>query len=521
MKAIRTLLFLLIILGAASGANAQQPDKKDAVKKLKAADGLFEYQDYNSALKLYKQVYVTDSMNALLNYKIGVCMFNLRNQRQGAARYFMKAKNAGIDEAYYYLGSLYHLDYKFDDAIDAFAKYRNTNQLLSISDSTRKQLVWTSSYAKKMTLNRNNITIDNLGQNINSPFPDYVPLISADESILIFTSRRSNSTGRQLDPNGEYFEDIYISRRSNDGQWPAPVSISKNLNSEGHDACVALSADGEQLIVYKTSEDLASGDLYLSTYNGKDWTIPEMMGSDINMEGTIEASASFAADNSALYFSSDRPGGRGQKDIYRVVKLPDGTWSKATNLGKVINTPYDEDAPFIHPDGKTLFFSSKGHLTMGGYDIFKTEFDEETGTWSTPQNLGFPVNTVDNDIYFVVTTDGQTGYYSSNKPSGFGHTDIYKINMPEQNFGVKAYHGIVMNENNEPLYAKVNIMEEGTKEIISVYRTNKATGKYLMILSPINNYLYSIEVPGYEPVQGKLEFPGQVLRTKMKKLQNN
>ncbi len=512
-----TLLILAVLPAYLSG---QITDKKDFNKKMKSANALLDFGDYPNALKIYQELYPQDSTNSLLSYKIGVSMYNLKKYKSGSLRYFEKSK-VQVPESYFYLGNLYHLDYRFDEAIESFSKFSNTHDLKpEVSDSVLNHLKENSAYAKKMMLNKSNITIENLGKGINSIYPDYVPLISADESMLIFTSRRSNSTGGLLDPYGEYFEDIYISRKES-GAWTTPQSISNHLNGNGHDACVALSPDGQNLIVFKTSEDLLAGDLYLSTFNGADWTIPEKLGSDINTEEGIEPSASFSADNNALYFSSNREGGQGGKDIYRVVKLPDGTWSKASSLGNVINSAHDEDAPFIHPDGKTLYFSSRGHQNMGAYDIFRSKFDDETGTWSAPENLGYPVNTVDNDIYFVLSANGKTGYYSSNKPQGLGYTDLYKINMPESNFNVAAFSGQVLGENNEPVHAKITVRAEGTQEVIAVYRTNKLTGKFIMILSPIGNYTFTIEAPGYQEKSGKVDFTKEIFAEKLKKFQNN
>jgi len=519
MKKVKKLVGLFIFLVIPSLVIAQVKDEKDFVKKLKSAANLYAINDYNNALKIYTILYQFDSTNKEVAFNTAICIYNLKTNKQESLRYFIKAKALGYSEASFFIGKLYHLNYKFDEAALEFANYKNINNLFAVPDSELTRLKASCIYAKKMMLNKNNVTIENLGDVINSEYSDYVPLISGDESILIFTSRRNNSTGQMLDPNGDYYEDIYISKKEN-GFWTSPKSISKGINTEGHDACVAISADGENLIVYKTSEDILSGDLYISHFTGKDWTIPEILGSDINTYEYIEASASISSDNSTLYFSSNRPGGNGQKDIYRVVKLPDGTWSKAINLGKSINTPYDEDAPFIHPNGKTLYFSSRGYQTMGGYDIFRSTYDEETETWSEPINMEYPINTVDDDIYFVLSANGKTGYYSANTPNGFGSTDLYKINMPDHDFKVLAFSGRIIDEADEPVIAKVTVREKGTEDLVGVYKTNKFTGKYLMILSPIKNYVYKIEAEGYPPITGNLLLNEDIL-TRMKKLQDN
>lgn len=511
---------LLIVSFFGTCVNGQVKGSKEAVKKFRAAEAVFSFSDYRSALKLYKELYHADSLNGKLALRIGACMYNLRMHKEQSRPYFERAMKAGEAESYFYLGNLYHLAEDFEKSRSFFEKYKAAKLGNEYYDSIVNHMIKCSLYAEKMKAKSNRITIENMGKGINSSYPDYVPLISADESTLIFTSRRDNSTGRLLDPNGEYFEDIYVSRKV-DGNWTSPKSISKNINTEGHDACVALSADGEQMILYKTSEDLMSGDLYITSFTGKDWTEPVLLGSDINTEEGVEPSASFSADNNALYFSSNREGSLGGKDIYRVVKLPDGQWSKASNLGNVINTQYEEDAPFIHPDGKTLYFSSHGFNNMGGYDIFKTVYDENDNTWSIPENLGYPINSVDNDIYFVLSVSGKTGYYSSKKSKGLGETDIYKINMPDTDFNLQAHDGVVLSETGEPLVAKVTVTEEGRSDVVGIYKTNKLTGKYLLILPP-GTYQITIEADGYATHTSVTDFSGDGNHNaRLKKLQTN
>lgn len=501
MKQLVKYGILLVMIFFTLNSFAQK--KRKQARELKKANALFEKKDYVNAVKKFEKIYSKDSSNAALNYKIGVSIYNQKDVKLQALPYFEKCDPKQFPEVLFYKGNLYHLLQRFNDAVNSFTAY-NKIAVKENDSAFTVMLITKALTAERMIKSPLNIVINNMGSTINSSYPDYVPLLSADGSTLIFTSRRSSSTGKLKDLNGDYMEDIYISNKKGK-EWTEPVSISKNINTDLHDACVALSADGQQLIVYQTSEDLMSGDLYLSKYTGKDWTKPEIMGSDINVDDAVEASAAFSPDNNMLIFSSDRPGGFGGRDLYRVVKLPNGNWSKALNLGSTINTPYDEDAPFIHADGKTLYFSSQAHENMGGYDIFKSELTEDS-TWSKPENLGYPINTVNDDIYFVLTVNGDKGYFSSQEDVSFGGTDIYSIDIPEQNFGLAVVSCKLFGTDNSPLQAAITLNENGSSTLSGMYKSSKETGKFIMIVSPIRKYIVNIQADGYLPYSKELLF---------------
>lgn len=512
-------LYILLLTITANSLFSQGSNDKELARKMKVADDYYDFYDFRNALKAYQEIYPLDSLNPRLNYKIGISIYSLRRKQETAIPYFERAAAKNVFDAYYYLGQLYHLTLRFDEALAAYNKYKSCPGEKRFSDKEIERQIIITNTAEEMMKKPARISIVNMDDPINSSYPDYVPLTSADESVMIFTSRRPGSTGNLLDPNGEYFEDVYISYRMDDG-WTEPKSISPNINTNGHDACVALSANGEKLFIYRTNEDLTAGDIYISKLEGREWSVPEKLGPDINTEEGWEPSASISADEEAFYFSSNRAGSLGEKDIYRVVKLPNGQWSLATNLGSVINTPYDEDSPFIHPDGKTLYFSSKGHKNMGGYDIYKTVKDEN-GVWSEPENLGYPINTVDNDIYFVMNVSGTVGYYSSARDGGKGETDIYALKMPENEFNLTAVKGTVLSEDkDEPVMAKITLVDEETKEVLE-YKTNKLTGKYLLIITPGVNYQILVEADGYYPYNDQVNSGNKNIVTRLKKSENN
>lgn len=444
---------------------------------------------------------MVDTNNAHSIFKLAVCMYQIRKYKQQSLPYFEKAKLLGMAESNYYLGNLYHLNMKFDEAVTAFEEYKNIpgkSRVLGTNQET-DLLINKCRIAREFIQFPAKATIENIGSIVNSEYPDYVPVISADESILIFTSRRKGSTGNQTDPFGEYFEDVCISEKK-DEQWASPKSISANINTATHDACVGLSADGELLFLYRTSKDLLSGDLYSSVFDGKDWTVPAKLPAPINSEKYTEPSIAVSADGQTIYFSSNRPGGYGKKDIYKVAKLPTGEWSQALNLGPVINTAEDEDALFIHPSGKTFYFSSKGHKNMGGYDIFKSVLGAEDN-WSEPENLGYPINTTDDDIYFVLSTDGKRGYFASVRPDSYGSSDIYIAHFPDEELNLKVYKGMVVSADSadKPIAAKITLFDSKTNKVEGIYNTNQLTGKFIMIISADKEYNIRIEAQGHLP----------------------
>jgi hypothetical protein len=281
-----------------------------------------------------------------------------------------------------------------------------------------------------------------------------------------------------------------------DGKWGTPKNLGAPINTNTHDACVALSFDGNQMIIYRTSNDLLTGDLYLTRTDFVGWTNPVKLGAEINTP-FIETSACFSTDTSVIYFSSNKPGGFGGKDIYRIKKLPNGRWSMPMNVGPTINTDKDEDSPFLHPDGTTLYFSSKGHNTMGDYDVFKTILNPETFAFSAPENLGFPVNTVNNDIFFVLNANGTHGYYSSVKEETYGGSDIYMIDTRFGDNDLKVKQGKVM-YGNEISKAKITLIDIESKQVSGIYNASSKTGKFIMVMNPVKSYKAIIEEDGFQ-----------------------
>lgn len=484
--------FLFGFLAISLSAFSQTIDIKKIISQ---ADGKFEIQDYFGAEKLYSEAYKIDTANATVNYRLGVCNFELKDYKL-AEKYFLKTTSNISLELFRYKAAIAHADLKFKKAINFYNGYKIINGKKDLTNEEVNRLINQSLYAEEQIKTPRNVQIQNIGATINSKYDDYVPLIPADEQSMIFTSRRPESTGQKLDPNGRYFEDIYYSKKTG-SIWEKPKQLNNLINTETNDASAGLSPDGQLLFVFRTNPDLISGDLYESRMGLNDWEKPTKLSSSINSED-IETSASITANDKIIYFSSNRPGGFGGKDIYKVERLPNGTWSKAQNLGSSVNTEFDEDAPFIHSDGKTLFFSSTGHQNLGGYDIFKTKVGED-GNWTFPENIGYPINTVNDDIFYVVAADGKTGYYSSSQQGGYGGQDIYKVLLKDEFEQLHVIKGEIYDGNSKPLEAKITLIENETAKVQGIYKSKATNGKFILLVEQDKTYNCVIQAEGYHP----------------------
>lgn len=411
----------------------QKDGFSDAVKEIKLGDFHFfdgTNADLPLALSHYLKAQEFNPYSSVLNFKIGVCFLN-SNKKFNSLEYlkFAYKVNPEVDENIkFYLAQAYQLHSEFDTAIVFYREFKD-----GIREGDEAQRFFIN---KKISECRNGqklkaepirVWIDNLGDSINTEYPEFSPVISADNRVLFFTARRPDSYGGKVDQTGYHFEDIYVASRSYGGEWSSAKNIGEPVNTESHDATVGLAPDGKSLLTYKGINS-KNGDV-LITREKEDgtWEKPESLGAAINTKNH-ESSASLSFDEKTLFFVSDQPGGFGQHDIYVSYWDEDaGQWGAAENLGATINTEYEEKGVFFHPDNKTLYFSSNGHNNIGGLDIFKAEFDAETGEWSKPENIGYPINTPDDDIYFVVTGNERYAYYSSYRADGYGEKDIYLI----------------------------------------------------------------------------------------------
>lgn len=518
----------------------RKDEYKIAKKNLDAGNELFDvfpttYIDINEAEYVNRKITYREALpllfkankfnpnNAELNYKIGRCYLMSSVYKDECIPHFLKALklNPGVaTDVQYHLGIGYHLSMEFDKAIAAFNKYKSTlvsKNPAELEDVTKK--IEECKTAKKLIAKPERVFIDNFGRPINSKYPEYGAIISADESVMMFTSRRNTSTGSNRMEAGasDYFEDIYITHKKG-GKWTAPENMGSQINTDGHDATTAVAPDAQSMIIYKDIK--GDGNLFECKLVGSTWSKPKKMNKYINTK-YHESSASYSNDGKTLYFVSSKPGGFGNHDMYVTkwdeIKLD---WGEAKNLGPTLNTKYNEEAVLIHPDGKTIYFSSQGHKTMGNYDIFKSTLSDD-GSWSTPENMGYPINTVDDDVFFVINASGRRGYYSSFKTDGHGEKDIYMITFlgPEKPFQLNSEDNLLASiakpvsekviekqvdaltkritilkgvisdcKSLKPVGASLELIDVDENITLATFESNKTTGKYLVSLPSGKNY---------------------------------
>ncbi len=503
------------------------------IQKFLQAERLIEKGDFPSALLLYKELLIEQPDNANLNFKIGYCYLNTVLEKTKAIEYLEKATedidseaDAGNPEelsapveVWFYLAKAYHHNYQFKKAIDILDSLKAAipNYKIEFTENIDELIEYCKNGMELMKYPIQ-MKITNLGGIINTEYDEHSPVFSADESTLIFTSKRKSDIHKAMTDDGQYYEDIYITQKLTDGQWSEPKPISSLINNPGHEASIGLSPDGQELYIYRDESTFLNprdGNIYVSYLKGDEWTMPEKIL--INTKYN-ENHASISADGQELFFTSDRPGGYGGMDIYLSRRLPNGQWGIPINLGPKINTSKDEISPFIHPDGVTLFFSSKGHNSMGGHDIFYAIRDEN-GEWNTPTNLGYPINTPNDDAFYVPTPDGTRAYYSSEQTGGIGRKDLYMITLPksEEKLLTVMTGYITLGNNRLPENVTITVTDEQTQKVVGVYTPNSKTGKYLFILKSGKRYLITVETDVFLPYTEVLDVSDSVAYQKIER----
>lgn len=379
--------------------------------------------------------------SANYNYRKGFLILDARQDFEKAMPYLEKAilntnknydmyspkeESAAVD-AFYHLGRCHHLNEDIPNARKYYNKFielsNKKSELILASQLRLKQC----DIAEYSIANPKTVEVINIGKVVNTDMPEYSPVVSLDGTSLYFTSRREwadKSSNNFRDPLlNDFPEDIFVSYQDLDQEWTEPVKLAF-CNNELNEATIAVSSDERQIYVY---QDLSGGgDIYYSNFGGNQFEELEKLRHNAVNTKFWETHCTLTPDGENMYFVSDRPGGFGGRDIYRIVKLPNGKWSEAQNMGPNINTEYDEDSPFIAINNKTLYYASNGPQSMGGFDIF-VAFRDADNVWSSPINMGYPINSCGDDIFYTTTVDGLKGYLSSFRKGGFGEKDIYEI----------------------------------------------------------------------------------------------
>lgn len=424
----RPLLLIVLLFFCAFNTLFSQDENVKLRELFLDGEYFFLSEDYDEALysynTLYKKGYVN---NANINYRIGQCYLSIPGEKSKAIPYLERATqtmvakysegsfketNAPYD-AQFYLGCAYRIANQLDKAIAAYEKYKTlidpkNASALKLADNEIKSC----NLAKEMMKNELVVKKTALGRPVNTPNRDYFPVVSADESVLVYNSAQ------------KFYQAIFFSKKVNN-KWTAPINITPEVESDGNQYVSSLTFDGTEL--YLREEDKFQADLMVSTYENGRWTKSKPLNKNINTK-YWEGNACVTNNGQILYFSSNRPGGAGALDIYKSEKQVNGDWGPAINLGSSINTEYNEDAPFITQDGKRLYFVSQGHNTMGGYDVFYSDYNID-GTWSKPVNLGYSINTTDDELFYFPVKNGKVAYVAGFMKEGYGSQDIFRLEL--------------------------------------------------------------------------------------------
>lgn len=504
---------LFLITGSEATLFAQrskQVPEREGNEKL--AKELFAMRNFREALEEYLLLYKKDTLNLTYNYRVGICYLNVNTDRSKCLpflEYAIEQPKTELD-AWYELGRAYLYNYRFDDAINAFKTYqklqKGKSDKFTVPASRQIEMCRNAAELYKSPLN---VSFHNLGEQINSAFPDFSPYIPSDESYIVFTSKRDNNIGRLPDFDGFFTSDIYTSS-NRDGVWGKAKSIGTFINSDLVEEVAGLSADGNIIFAY-IDNYIGFNDIIWAIRKGKSFQKGSPISPIINTN-ELETSATISPDKETIIFAAEREDRFGGTDLYITRKLPTGEWSAAKNMGRLINSDYNDEFPNFSPDGKILYFASQGHNSMGGYDIFKTTWDEDNSTWTKPVNVGYPINTPEDNMSISFTANGRYAYMAAFRPEGLGDLDIYKVIFHDVEPPYTIYKGHLLNKDSNTVFSsswpldsnitapysqpekidinntdpqfKVKVTEKSSGRLVGYYRPNKISGRVTIILPP-------------------------------------
>ena len=473
------------------------------------ADQKFNNGNYEGALDEYLAL-LDNSKTDKYNYNIAICYLNTNINKTKAIPYLeiITHKPKYDPNAMYLLGRAYHYAYRFDDAIKAFNTFKQSGHGNADNLSNVDRQIQFCMNAKELMKFPLNAKFENMGMVVNSPYADYYPFVPDDESFIVFNTHRPDDGAAILKEDGSYPATVYISKVVDGAFTKAKNTETSILNKGIEQEVIGLSATGENMLLYQFTDQKKTGDIYIiSIDKNKNFKLAEKLSENINSVKSQEISACISSDGSVIYFASNREGGQGGTDLYMSHQLPNGTWGPAQNMGADINTSFDEDFPTISSDGKTFYFSSNGHTSMGGYDIFKAELNPDTKQFSNPKNVGYPINTPEDNYNLRISSNGRFGYISALRDGGLGDLDIYRVTFNE----VEPQYSVLKgNINSSDSTRKLNsadvfitVRDNKSQEVIGNYLPNPNSGRYIIILPP-GVYDLSIEATGFQTKSEKI-----------------
>lgn len=510
--------FVLFIAFSLLAIDFYAQEKINAKDIFMDAEYYILYEDYKEALPLYQKLLNNGKNDAYINYRIGECYLNIPGVKYKAIPYLEKAsenislkfkegsikETAAPEQTLFYLGKAYQINNQLDKAIDYYEQFK---EMLTVSDIYNidyvDQQIQTCRNAKELIKSPVKVKRTNLGEPVNDEFPNTRPVVSPNEEILIYTTKL------------KFYDAIFISEKSN-GEWQPPRNLTPVLRSDGEFYPSAISNDGKTLLLFKYEG--YSGDLYISKYEDGSWQIPEKLNKNINSR-SWETNGCLSPDGKTIYFVSDRNEGFGGLDIYQSTWNEElQSWGEAVNLGPEINTPFNEEMPSVSEDGETLYFSSQGHFNMGGFDIF---YAKKTGDnqWSTPVNIGYPINSTDDDLFFSPVKEGHFAYTSCFDEEGCGQEDIIRLEIfsPEHPFLVNVNGKITLQDNQtnfNPENFSIHVTDSSKKKILDTLFLDNQTGKFSIDLKP-GSYYFLFKSKEYQKKTKSVIIPDNYTRDEL------
>lgn len=452
------------------------------------ADEFFKYGNFDGALPIYLEEHKQDPLNEELNYRLGVCYLETNRDKKKAIPYFEFAVGQGSkeEEIFLELGQAYLHAHRFGEALEQLEEYKRINAKDAEKVAIADKFISFCNNAKELTAKPLNVTFINLGKKINSEKADYNPRINYKEDQIVFSTNR-----RYVSEFAEYVDDVYWSKLGTTG-WKRPSSISAKVNTYENEVFVGASPDLHYLIYCPdTYED--AGDLKMLESEGKRYGDPKDIKGAVNTKKFNETTGCLTLSGDTLYFSSDREGGFGGEDLYMSIRMGD-KWSEPQNLGPTINTPYDEKYPVVSENGKTMYFASEGHNSMGGFDIFITKMNSVE--WGKPKNFGYPVNTTYDDFGIGWSSKGRFGYVAAVRDEGFGDYDLYKVVFNDEELAFHTYK-VSLRVGNKEESVKLSDITSSVEISIKDVDNDEVFGEYIMHKEK-SYFIYAVPAGNYE-----------------------
>ncbi|MCX7953898.1 MAG: hypothetical protein N3A01_01765 [Bacteroidales bacterium] len=491
---IAIVVFLLLIYNC----NTIFSQHAEGIKELeKIAERHWANENYKLSKQEYEKLIKLDPNNFFYKYRFAISNFLAGFNIDTSLKYIepLLGKNHNFSDVPFWIGKMYMHSYRFNDAIDMFNTYIASSGISQKNIEEAQKLIENCLNALDLLNKPLNVTFENLGANINSSSNEILPFTPYNEDFLIFTSDKS------FDHNSMNFdENIYISFPDGLG-WKKCMPVS-GLNTQDPEKVVGMSTNGDTLFVCGHYGRVYSDVNIALTKNRVNYKYIEGEKFFSKYANKFTTGATITADGQTLYFSAERNDSYGKNDIYVIKKLPNGEWSQPQNLGNTINTPEDEIYPQISPDGKTLYFASKGHKSIGDYDIFKTTYNDEKNTWNKPENLGYPINTPGADYSICFSPTKKYAYVASVRKEGFGGTDIYKIIFNNENSPVTILKGqiyLITDKDTIPWKPTLGNVEitiyDNYSNVYGIYAYNYNLFRFIAALPPAE---YTIKI--YSPI---------------------